>query len=395
MPGRTTLQLTNQEKRYLKRVIRKRTSKVQEVERAKMLLFKAEGLTYDQIAERLNVHRNTVILCLSKYAEGGVECALQDKRATGKVRGSAIEQEAKDWVISLASKEPRYVGVPESSWSNELLTSYVSKNAVKAGFPRLENISGSTIRHILHSVDYTKLKMRANDKRRHEHDKDVQLMLQLDDLIPVTSAGDDADDWDDQEPYEQLSMMFDLGDETDETEETDETDDEDINSEFENVPETMSVPDDVIDDVTEPLTLESRTQETMEDTVVIPHDTLETSDTAEVPETNNEAPEIIDNVKEIGYKDGMAFEDAVDTDSGTDNDTDDMAVSDTDCYTASYAASNADLDVALTENSAEDCNDSELAIDGETVFSDINESENESARSSAELETATDTADKN
>ena len=46
--------------------------KRQVVDRAKMLLYKAQGASNSDIAERLDVNINTVKLCLSKFREGGV-----------------------------------------------------------------------------------------------------------------------------------------------------------------------------------------------------------------------------------------------------------------------------------------------------------------------------------
>lgn len=202
MGGRTTLKLTDKDKSYLKKITRKRSGEAREVSRAKILLHKADGLTIDEIASLMKIHRNTVILCLKKYSEGGIDAALNDKPRKSTGRGHGITPEGRDWVISIASREPQYAGLLDSSWSYEGLTSYISKNAAKAGFPELESISKTSVRRILSSADNETLKIRRNDMSQHRHDGDVQLSIPIDDfLAPVP-------DWQSHGPGEQLSMSM-------------------------------------------------------------------------------------------------------------------------------------------------------------------------------------------
>ncbi|MCD8286850.1 MAG: helix-turn-helix domain-containing protein [Clostridia bacterium] len=206
MAGRTTLKLTEKDKAYLKKITRRRSMEARAVSRAKILLHKAEGYTIDEIAQLMKIHRNTVILCLKKYNEGGIEYALNDKPRKSMGRGHGVSAEARDWVISVASREPQYAGFLDSSWSYEGLTSYLSKNAEKFGFPELENVSKTTVRRILSTADNSTLKIRRNDLSQHRHDGDVQLSIAFDDIL---SSGSD---WENHGPGEQLSMsmMFDL-----------------------------------------------------------------------------------------------------------------------------------------------------------------------------------------
>lgn len=73
---RTYLALSDEDKDYLKTLSKKRTIQAQIVDRAKILLYKSDGMTFSDIAEKLAVSSSTVRLCISKYYEGGVENAL-------------------------------------------------------------------------------------------------------------------------------------------------------------------------------------------------------------------------------------------------------------------------------------------------------------------------------
>ena len=81
---RTYLTLSEEDKDYLKTLSKKRTIQAQIVDRAKILLYKSDGMTFNDIAEKLTVSSATVRLCVSKYYEGGVEKALFDTQRPGR-----------------------------------------------------------------------------------------------------------------------------------------------------------------------------------------------------------------------------------------------------------------------------------------------------------------------
>lgn len=74
----TKITLTADEIEYLETQTKARTIQAQTVTRAKVLLLRSEGNTIKYIADKLDINRNSVILCLNKYLDGGVENALFD-----------------------------------------------------------------------------------------------------------------------------------------------------------------------------------------------------------------------------------------------------------------------------------------------------------------------------
>ena len=75
-----SITLTNEEVLYLQSLTRQRTIQAQVVDRAKMLLYKAQGASNSDIAERLDVNINTVKLCLSKFREGSGLCSMTNAK---------------------------------------------------------------------------------------------------------------------------------------------------------------------------------------------------------------------------------------------------------------------------------------------------------------------------
>lgn len=75
----TYLTLSDEDRKYLKTLTKTRTIQTQIVVRARILLYKAEGVSFDEIAKRLNVSKRTVRLCVAKYNDGGIEEALFER----------------------------------------------------------------------------------------------------------------------------------------------------------------------------------------------------------------------------------------------------------------------------------------------------------------------------
>ncbi|WP_034484841.1 helix-turn-helix domain-containing protein, partial [Butyrivibrio fibrisolvens] len=67
--------LPDDDREYFESIVRTRTMQAQIVSRARILLLKADGDSVDTIAEKVGLNRNSVLLCLKKYRNGGAENA--------------------------------------------------------------------------------------------------------------------------------------------------------------------------------------------------------------------------------------------------------------------------------------------------------------------------------
>ena len=96
----TTITLSDDDRSYLESLTRTRTIQAQTVSRARILLLKANGTRIDEIANKVDMNRKSVMLCINKYLDGGIENALFD--APGRGRNAEITDDEKAWIISIA-----------------------------------------------------------------------------------------------------------------------------------------------------------------------------------------------------------------------------------------------------------------------------------------------------
>lgn len=181
------LQLSEEEKEYLLQQVRMRTSQAQTVTRARILLLRAEGQTIEAIADKVGLNRNSVILCLRKYKEGGIEHALVD--APGRGRNPEITDDEKAWIIDLACQRPVDLGYAAQTWTYAKLAAHIHKTAEAAGYTRLSTIATSTVHGILDQAEIKPFKIRYYCERR-----DPDFKQKMHNVLLV---------------YKQISMRFD------------------------------------------------------------------------------------------------------------------------------------------------------------------------------------------
>ena len=93
----SSIELSNEEREYLELQTRARTIQAQTVARARILLLRADSVSIDAIADKVGLNRCSVMLCLKKFKEGGIENALFD--APGRGRNAEITDEEKAWQL--------------------------------------------------------------------------------------------------------------------------------------------------------------------------------------------------------------------------------------------------------------------------------------------------------
>ena len=187
MANTKTIELTNDEVTYLQSLIRQRTIQAQVVDRAKVLLYKAQGATNSDIAERLDVNINTVKLCLSKFKGGGVQRALFDDKRKG--RPVEITDDAVAWIISIACQRPADLGYAQELWTLKNLHQYIQNHAEEAGYTRLTTITKPMIQKILKRSEIRPFKIKYYCEKR-----DPDFETKMHDVLLV---------------YKQVEMQFD------------------------------------------------------------------------------------------------------------------------------------------------------------------------------------------
>jgi len=158
MEKASKLTLKEDEKEYLKSIARSKTSLLQEVQNALILLLRGEGVTINVIANTVELPRNSVIMCIKKYKNGGIKSALCE--TPGRGRNSDFSDEEKDWIISIVTQRPINNGFPAEIWTYSRLTDFINEKAEEAGFSRLSTISRTSVVNILKQVGLKPKKIR-------------------------------------------------------------------------------------------------------------------------------------------------------------------------------------------------------------------------------------------
>jgi len=148
--GRAALVLTEEQKGILEKLSGSRTAPQREVERARVLLRYAQGMTISGIAQELGLTRRTLYKCLDKALSAGVAAGLKDRYH--RPREPEITEEAKSWVVSLACTKPTDHGLAAELWTLSALAAFVRERARDAGFPRLGLATKTTVWRILGAV---------------------------------------------------------------------------------------------------------------------------------------------------------------------------------------------------------------------------------------------------
>lgn len=160
----SVLTFNEEETKVLESLVRSRTAQAQVSTRARILLLKAGGKKIDEIADKVGLNRNSVILCLKKYNKGGIENALYD--APGRGRNPEISDEEKTWIINIACQRPVDFGYALETWTYAKLTEHIHKTAEGAGYTRLSTIHKSTVNTILNDANIKPHKITFYRERR-------------------------------------------------------------------------------------------------------------------------------------------------------------------------------------------------------------------------------------
>lgn len=181
------IELTTEDRDYLQSLTRQRTIQAQVVERARTLLYKAEGMSNSDIAERLDVNINTVKLCLNKYKKGGIQRALFDDKRPG--RSVEITDDVVAWIIDIACQRPTTLGYAQELWTLKNLHKHIQEHAKEAGYPRLMTITKPMVQKILKRSDIKPFKIKYYCEKR-----DPDFEAKMHDVLVV---------------YKQVAMQFD------------------------------------------------------------------------------------------------------------------------------------------------------------------------------------------
>ena len=97
---RAKLKLTSEQQFKLAQLSKSRKAPLREIQRAKVLLYYADGIPISQIQQSVNVSRPSIYKCIDKALAAGVDAGLKDY--FHRPFDPTIDDAAKTWVINLA-----------------------------------------------------------------------------------------------------------------------------------------------------------------------------------------------------------------------------------------------------------------------------------------------------
>jgi len=137
-PKKYEVALTDEERLYLLDLLKKGEAKARMLTRARILLLSAEGNADQWIADALKVNPQMVRNIRKRFAEEGLEAALQERPRPGTQPKLDGKQEA--FLIALTCSEPPQ---GRERWTMQLLANRLVELEI------VESISDETVRRVL------------------------------------------------------------------------------------------------------------------------------------------------------------------------------------------------------------------------------------------------------
>lgn len=183
----TKIVLASEDRKRLEKLSRSQTDEFRKVQRAKIILLCADGLSNAEIAASIGTHRNTVSNIINRYLSAGFDFAINDNERSGKP--SIITDDEKAWIINIACTRPVDLGYAQELWTYKKLQQHFREHCKEAGYPTLSRISNSTVHDILGSSEIKPHRIRYYLEKR-----DPEFESKMHDVLLV---------------YKQIEMSFD------------------------------------------------------------------------------------------------------------------------------------------------------------------------------------------
>jgi len=176
--ARAALVLSAEQRSMLGELAGSRTAALREVQRAKVLLAYADGKSPTEIQRALGVSRPTIYKCIDKALAAGVATGLRDRYH--RPHAPQISEAAKAWVVDLACRKPKDLGLAAELWTLSALADHVASHASQAGFARLARAGKTTVWRILEKHELKPHRVRYYlDKRDAQFERKMAEVLMV------------------------------------------------------------------------------------------------------------------------------------------------------------------------------------------------------------------------
>lgn len=172
------MQFSEQERQKLVSIRNSRSEEKRRALRAGILLESFSGQSDESIAQHHHISRSTVVLCIQKCLQFGLDGALGELPRSGKPR--QLSDDAIAWVQYCACQKPKELGYSYELWTYQLLTDHVRRHCVAAGHPQLQKLSRSKLHKILRQGELRPHKIRYYvEKRDAEFESKMAQVLHI------------------------------------------------------------------------------------------------------------------------------------------------------------------------------------------------------------------------
>src|SRR5260370_22731727 len=175
---RPPVQFSEEEMLKLESLRKSRTEEKRRPLRAAFLLDSLSGQSDEAIAQHYHVSRSTVVLCIQKFLQFGLDVALGELPRPGKPR--QLPDDAIVWVQHCACQKPNELGYSYELWTYRLLIAHVHQHCVAVGHPALLRLSRSKLHKILRQGE-----LRPHKIRYYVEKRDPDFEIKMANVLPV------------------------------------------------------------------------------------------------------------------------------------------------------------------------------------------------------------------
>ena len=197
---RPPLQFSEQDLLRLNSIRRSRTEQKRRTLRAAFLLDSLSGQRDEAIARHHHVSRSTVVLCIQKFLQFGLDAALGELPRSGKPR--RLPDDAIAWVQDCACQKPKELGYSYEWWTYRLLLAHLPQHCVAVGHPALLKLSRSKLHKILRQGE-----LRPHKIRYYVEKRDPDFAIKMANVLHVYKEVEIVNEYRPGEAGRQLGMV--------------------------------------------------------------------------------------------------------------------------------------------------------------------------------------------
>jgi len=198
--SRSPRQCSGQDLLRLESISKSRTEEKRRSLRAAFLLESRSGQSDEAIARHHHVSRSTVVRCIQKFLQFGLDAALGELPRPGKPR--QLPDDAIAWVQDCACRKPKELGYSYELWTYRLLLAHIRQHCAAVGHPALLKLSRSKLHKILRQGE-----LRPHRIRYYVEKRDPDFAIKMANVLHVYKEVEIVNEYRQGDAGRQLGMV--------------------------------------------------------------------------------------------------------------------------------------------------------------------------------------------